>query len=73
MTSSKEKPHTSLSPQSLQQLANASRPRAVVAAQVKCDHYFCRCMMAEELASMDMLEAAIEVHYKEVPCRLEKK
>jgi len=45
---------------------------AIVAAQVRCEHYYCRCMMAAELAAMDMLEAAIEVHFKKVPCRIAK-
>ena len=27
-------------------------------------------MMAAELAAMDMLDAAIEVHFKRVPCRV---
>lgn len=36
----------------------------------RCEHYYCRCMMAAELAAMDMLDAAIEVHFKRVPCRV---
>ena len=38
----------------------------------RCEHYWCRCMMAAELAQMDMLDAAIEVHFKQVPCRVKE-
>lgn len=44
--------------------------RLQFAPKVLCEHYYCRCMMAAELAAMDMLEAAIEVHSKRVPCRV---
>jgi hypothetical protein len=37
-----------------------------------CEHYYCRCMMAAQLAAMDMLDAAIEVHFKQVPCRVKE-
>ena len=40
--------------------------------KIRCEHYYCRCMMAAELAAMDMLDAAIEVHSKRVPCRVKE-
>lgn len=41
-------------------------------APALCEHYYCRCMLAAELAAMDMLEAAIEVHFKRVRCRVKE-
>ncbi len=38
--------------------------------KIRCEHYYCRCMLAAELASMDMLEAAIQVHFERVRCRI---
>ena len=34
-----------------------------------CRHYFCRCLRASELLAMNMLQEAIEIHYKQVKCR----
>jgi hypothetical protein len=43
----------------------------------ECEHHFCRCLRAEELARMsdrfrrlDLLVAAVEVHTQKVHCRL---
>jgi len=40
-----------------------------IEATVYCRHYFCRCLRASELLAMEMLQEAIEVHYKQVRCR----
>lgn len=37
---------------------------------VTCEHHFCRCMRAAELAAMDRLQDAIAVHEQTVTCRL---
>lgn len=36
-----------------------------------CKHYYCQCVLADELASMDYILEAVEVHTqnKTVPCR----
>ncbi len=34
-----------------------------------CEHHFCRCMRANELAEMGRLIEAIEVHNQRVTCR----
>lgn len=36
---------------------------------VRCKHHYCRCMRANELAQMDMLQEAMQVHNQEVRCR----
>ena len=38
----------------------------------RCKHFYCRCMRANELARMGRAEAALEVHYDTVVCRLPK-
>ncbi len=40
-----------------------------IEATVYCNHYFCRCLRASEYLAMNMLQDAIEVHYKQVRCR----
>ena len=35
-----------------------------------CEHHYCRCMRAAELAAQDLLPEAIDVHYQNVRCRL---
>jgi hypothetical protein len=36
----------------------------------KCEHHFCRCMRAEELAGMGRTLDALRVHRERVTCRL---
>lgn len=38
--------------------------------KVLCEHHFCRCMRAEELCQMGLLEAALQAHQQKVRCRL---
>lgn len=37
---------------------------------MKCQHHYCRCMRAAELAAMGMTIEAIEVHNQDVECRV---
>jgi hypothetical protein len=36
---------------------------------IACEHHYCRCMRANELAEMGLLVASIAVHWELVPCR----
>ena len=38
-----------------------------------CNHHYCRCMRAAELAAMGLILEAIQVHYGPVACRQESR